>query len=153
MNQKKIEITYVDPSELEPNVYNPNRHDAKSFDMLLRSLEMFGFTIPILAQKNTNIIIDGEHRWRASMVLKKDKVPVHFVEYTEQEMKIATVMHNMARGGEDLELRSLIESDLKDMGLNPDEAYWFKLRAYLYRNYGVKADQRKSIHHYSFQHE
>ena len=110
--KRKLEITYAATDSLMPNSYNPNQHDAVSFDMLVKSLNYFGFTQPIVVDRATNEIIDGENRWRAAAVLGLQAVPVCFLDLTEEERKAATIIHNRARGQELDAQISLIEEDL-----------------------------------------
>jgi ParB family chromosome partitioning protein len=98
INKRKLVIEYVDPVELMPNSYNPNSHSTQSFDLLLKSLAVFGFTQPIVVERNSMTIIDGEHRWRAACVLDLEEVPVCFVDLNEEEMRLSTIIHNQARG-------------------------------------------------------
>ena len=44
---KPLHIEYVKVDDIYPNDYNPNTHDADSFDLLIKSLLYFGFTQPI----------------------------------------------------------------------------------------------------------
>lgn len=116
LRQKKeisIKIEYVETSTLNPNSYNPNKHNTTSFDLLIQSIRLFGFTQPIVVRKGTNEIIDGEHRWRAAAVLDYERIPVVFIELTDDEMKMATIIHNRARGTENAELIHEIEEKLK----------------------------------------
>jgi ParB/RepB/Spo0J family partition protein len=111
--KKRIKVDYVPVTSLRPNLYNPNKHDTQSFDLLIQSIKLFGFTQPIVVRKETNEIIDGEHRWRVSAILEYEEIPVVFMELNEEEMKIATIIHNRARGSENTELITEIEKQLK----------------------------------------
>lgn len=105
-------IEYVPILQLMPNAWNPNVHDAASFDRLVRCLGYYGFTQPIVADRATNTIIDGENRWRAAAVLGIKTVPVCFLLLTEAEMKVATIMHNRARGQEHPQQIAALEAEL-----------------------------------------
>ncbi len=108
-----LEIEYVPLEELIPNTYNPNVHNPDSFDLLTLSVSAFGFTQPIVVRRETNEIIDGEHRWRVAGLLGYEKVPVCYVQMTDEEMRLATIMHNRARGRESGEMISKLYADLK----------------------------------------
>lgn len=111
-----LTITYVDPKKLFPNGYNPNRQDEEEFDLLLKSMTEDGFTTPILVHEKTNEIIDGEHRWRAATRLGLSEIPVVYTTMTPQQMRVATLRHNRARGSEDIELTIAILKDLRTLG-------------------------------------
>ena len=114
--KKPLTLEYVDIDSIRPNDYNPNSHDTESFDLLLKSLDYFGFTQPIVVNKPTMQIIDGEHRFRAACVLGYSKVPVCFVEFDEVRMEYATIMHNQARGKWNQELMQKLLDNLSSSG-------------------------------------
>lgn len=113
---KRLEVVHVRPSELKPNAYNPNRQSDVEFELLLRSMEEDGFTQPILAQAGSQIIVDGEHRWRAATVLGLARIPVVFVEMSEEQMRVATLRHNRARGSEDMRYVADVFKELQELG-------------------------------------
>ena len=139
----KMQVEYIDSSKLMPNPWNPNRQSAHEFEMLCRSIEEDGFTQPIVAVTREKVIeavndgsltleepirddcpgmvVDGEHRWRASQALGMSKIPVVFTSMTPAQARIATLRHNRARGEEDEELVGMIMRDLRDSG-NLDHA-------------------------------
>lgn len=117
-----LKVEYVPLNSIQPNEYNPNRQSEHEFELLLRSMREDGFTQPILVQQSTRKIVDGEHRWRASEVLKNeglpgfDPLPVVFVDMSPEQMKIATLRHNRARGSEDIDLTAKVLQDLRQLG-------------------------------------
>lgn len=64
-----LEISYVPVTQVGPNLYNPNRQTDHDFELLLRSMEDDGFTQPVIVREKDNMIVDGEHRWMAWIVL------------------------------------------------------------------------------------
>ncbi len=50
------------------------------------------------------MVVDGEHRWKASATLGYKEVPCVVTYMTDAQMRIATLRHNRARGSEDIEL-------------------------------------------------
>ena len=109
-------VEYVPVADLHPNDYNPNRQSDHDFELLLRSMTEDGFTQPIVVQREGNSIVDGEHRWRAAQKLGYESVPVVFVDMTPEQMRIATLRHNRARGSEDIDLASSVLRDLQQLG-------------------------------------
>lgn len=112
---ERLKVEKVPVGMLKPNSYNPNRQSPEDFELLCKSMEEDGFTQPILALKD-GVIVDGEHRWRAAQKLGYEEVPVVFVEMTPEQMRIATLRHNRARGSEDLQLTSQMLRDLERLG-------------------------------------
>ena len=113
---KRLVIEYVPIDSIKPNPYNPNRQDEKEFAMLQESMSEDGFTQPIIVQRASREIVDGEHRWRVGRVQGLDSVPVVFVDMTPEQMRISTLRHNRARGSEDQELVVDLLKDLRELG-------------------------------------
>lgn len=113
---EKLAIVYVGIDEVKPNAYNPNRQSEHDFELLKKSMTEDGFTQPIIVHRDTKEIVDGEHRWRASRALGYDEVPVVFVDFTPEQMRISTLRHNRARGSEDIELSAQVLRDLRELG-------------------------------------
>lgn len=113
---ERLKVEYVDTMSIAPNDYNPNRQSEKDFQLLLRSMTEDGFTQPIVVQRDTTTIVDGEHRWRAAQHLGLKQVPVVFVDMTVEQMRISTLRHNRARGSEDQDLVAAVLRDLRELG-------------------------------------
>lgn len=109
---KPLNIDYVNVDEIYPNDYNPNTHDADSFDLLIKSILYFGFTQPIVVNRGNMQIVDGENRYRAACVIGYQMVPVCFVDFDEEKLKYATIMHNMARGHNNNEMMNRLKDYL-----------------------------------------
>lgn len=118
INETKLEIVYVNTLDILPNEYNPNTHSTQSFDLLLRSIALFGFTQPIVVDKKTKIIIDGEHRWRCACVFEMETVPVCYISLDEEQQRIATIMHNEARGKHSVLAIKSIDAYLSEKGID-----------------------------------
>lgn len=111
---KPLKIDYVPVDDLYPNDYNPNTHSADSFDLLIKSLLYFGFTQPIVVHRETMTIVDGENRFRAASIIGYKMVPVCFVDFDEEKLKYATIMHNMARGHNNDEMMNRLKNYLDE---------------------------------------
>jgi len=113
---ENLDVEYVNVNDIRPNAYNPNRQSEHEFELLCRSMEEDGFTTPCVVRKSDMVIVDGEHRWRAAQSIGMTEVPCVLVEMTDEQMKIATLRHNRARGEEDAELAAAVLRDLAKMG-------------------------------------
>lgn len=99
------EVTWVDPSTLKANNYNPNRVFLPELEALARSIIEDGWTHPVVVTWD-NEIVDGFHRW--TLATKHEGVRavsgglVPIVRYrkgkTLADRMISTVRHNRARG-------------------------------------------------------
>lgn len=113
---KRLSVEYVGIDSVKPNTYNPNRQNAETLELLKRSIAEDGFTQPIIVHRDSKQIVDGEHRWRAAREMKMTQVPVVFVDMTDEQMRIATLRHNRARGSEDVDLSIEVLKDLQELG-------------------------------------
>jgi len=112
---ERLEIQYMPITDIKPNEYNPNRQNEHDFELLVKSMEEDGFTQPIICLPDRTIV-DGEHRWRAAETLGFTEIPVVIVEMTPEQMRIATLRHNRARGSEDVDLTTEVLRDLEELG-------------------------------------
>ena len=113
---ERLVVEYVPIGSIAPNEYNPNRQSEHEYKMLLDSMRDNGFTQPIIVQRTSMQIVDGEHRWRAARELGYTEIAVVFVDMSPEQMRIATLSHNRARGQEDVELTAELLRDLEKMG-------------------------------------
>ena len=69
-----MEILQVDPKTIKPYYSNPRvNHEAVA--VVMKSIEDFGFKQPIVVDKK-KVIRVGHTRWKASMEMELDEVPV-----------------------------------------------------------------------------
>lgn len=109
-----LNVSVVDPKILKPNKYNPNKQEAKEFELLQASIRSDGFTMPILANKDQTII-DGEHRWRAALAIGLKQVPVVYLDLDDARAKMATIRHNKATGSHDANLEAMVIADIEKL--------------------------------------
>jgi DNA modification methylase len=69
-----LKIVYRRIDELKPDPANPRRHTKKQVRQIANSIEAFGFNVPILIDRNGNIIA-GHGRWLACRLLGWSEVP------------------------------------------------------------------------------
>lgn len=112
----KLKVVYMPIDAVTPNDYNPNRQSEHDFTLLCKSIDEDGMTQPIVALRSSMVIVDGEHRWRACKTLGFTEVPVVLTDMSPAQARIATLRHNRARGGEDVELAAAVLRDLSKLG-------------------------------------
>ena len=111
---ERLHVEYQPIDSIQPNKYNPNRQDEHTMELLLRSIEDNGFTQPVIINMD-NVIVDGEHRWRAAQALGMAEIPIVKVDMSDEQMRIATISHNRARGSHDIELEVQVLRDLESL--------------------------------------
>jgi len=72
---------------------NPRINDH-AVDDIMRSIQEFGFLNPIIVQKNSNKIIAGHTRYKASLKLGLEKVPVVFADLDDTRAKAYAIADN-----------------------------------------------------------
>lgn len=132
-------VQFVDRNILRPNNYNPNKVSKQNLELLVQSILVNGWTMPIVCRPDYTII-DGFHRWTVSGMepLKtklKGIVPIVIVHHdTEAEDMYGTITHNRARGQHMLEPMKAIVKKLidegksvqeigKQLGMKPEEVF------------------------------
>ena len=116
-------VEWVDPADLRPNDWNPNRHTTQTLDLLWQSMITDGWTHPILATQG-GVIIDGQHRWRLACerIGLPAKVPVVRINAeNEADLMAATVRHNRARGVHTVEKMMPLVQRMTAEGGSPEE--------------------------------
>lgn len=129
---ERLVVEYVNVADVQANAYNPNRQSDHDFNLLQRSISEDGFTQPVVAIRinaehrrdakferysdGDVVIVDGEHRWRAAHALGLTQIPVVIVPMSVEQMRVATLRHNRARGTEDYELSAAVLRDLQELG-------------------------------------
>lgn len=119
-----VEVKTVD---LVPNAYNPNQQSDTDFALLCKSIQEDGFTLPVIVNDGKldaslkNMIIDGEHRWRAAHVLEMPTVPVVYKSLGQADMRASTIRHNKARGHHDPLMDAQLLNQLTKQGLSTSD--------------------------------
>tara|TARA_Y100000114_G_scaffold156531_1_gene184002 strand:+ start:2006 stop:2620 length:615 start_codon:yes stop_codon:yes gene_type:complete len=84
---------WVDIKSLEPWKDNP-RQNTKAIDEVAKSIKRFGFASPIVARKQTKMIIAGHTRYAAAMKLGLKKVPVRFMDLDLNDAQLLALADN-----------------------------------------------------------
>ncbi|WP_113152754.1 ParB/RepB/Spo0J family partition protein [Nitratireductor sp. OM-1] len=98
-----IDFRIVPIDDIEPNEYNPNDMEAEFFEAIVQQVKEEGMNQPILCRANPEkegkfLIVDGEHRWRASKVAGKKVIPIIVVPFDAKQAKVRTLSMNNLRG-------------------------------------------------------
>ena len=122
-----MKIVTLKVSELKPYDKNHRIHPQKQVDLLARNIERFGFTTPVLIDKN-NVVIAGHGRLLALKQLNRDEVPcVRMENLSDDEVKALRLADNQIAlmGDTDMklvipELKELSEELLNMTGFDKD---------------------------------
>ena len=117
MDMKEREVQYCSPEELIPYEKNP-RDNRLAIDDVVRSIEEYGFTNPILVNEE-KVILAGHTRREAAILVGMEKVPYIVIDgLTEAQQRAYRLADNklseLALWDEDLlkeELKDLLDED------------------------------------------
>ena len=119
-------IVQRDRTSLKPYENNPRTHSEAQIDRLVRSLKEFGFTNPVLIDKNLNVVA-GHGRLLAAEILNLEKIPTISLEHlTEDQRKAYVIADNqlaLASGWDDDLLQSELAA-LADAGFDLTVLGW-----------------------------
>jgi len=104
----KYEEVPVD--DIKPNKYNPNVMTKRVFKVLVENIKEEGEMLQPILVTQDYVIIDGEHRWRAS----KESIPIIVAETDEEGAKLKTIAFNKIRGEYDVDDYTELLKDLSD---------------------------------------
>ena len=117
MNMKEREVQYCSPEELIPYEKNP-RDNRLAIEDVVRSIEEYGFTNPIMVNEE-KVILAGHTRREAAILAGMERVPYIVVDgLTEAQQRAYRLADNklseLALWDEDLlkeELEDLLDAD------------------------------------------
>ena len=111
---------FVRIDRLQPHHKNP-RHNDHAVDSIANSIKRFGFTSPIIANKDSTILA-GHTRWKAAKKIGLDTVPVVYVDLSPVDAELLMIADNKLGEKADWntdQLSSLL-MDLKEQGEDLD---------------------------------
>ena len=89
----KLKIEYVPIEKLKPFLGNPRKND-ESVNAVVKSIEAFGYTNPVLVRRATNEIIAGHTRIKALQKIGAKEAPVIYLDLDEASAHTYAVFDN-----------------------------------------------------------
>ncbi len=77
-----LQIEWVPLNSVRLNPENP-RHNEEAVEPVMRSIARFGFRVPIVVNRRTNVIEAGNTRWKAAKRMGLTEIPVIFADDDE----------------------------------------------------------------------
>jgi ParB-like chromosome segregation protein Spo0J len=119
-------VKRVPIDKVKANDYNPNKVAPPEMALLEISILEDGYTQPIVTfydkTQDLYIVVDGFHRYMAMLnnetIRNREEgmLPVVVIEKDLSDRIASTIRHNRARGTHNVELMSVIVSELVEMG-------------------------------------
>lgn len=111
---KTIEIFLKKTSEIKAYEKNARTHPKKQIDLLKENIKAFGYTAPIVIDKDLNIIA-GHGRLQALNELKVEEVPCVYIDYlNEKQVKALRLADNKLQEMSEWDM-DLIIPELKEL--------------------------------------
>ena len=109
----------VDVDRLQVDNDNPNLMSARQFTALKKSIQRWGFIVPIITNRDL-LIADGEHRLRAAKDMGMKQVSVVRLPVDDVDRRMIRQVMNKIRGEHDIfldaeEYRRLASEDSRDL--------------------------------------
>lgn len=113
----KLKVEYVDINSLIEWVNNPRKND-ETVESIVRSIEKFGYTNPILVRRKDNRIIAGHTRVKALQKIGETKVPVIFLDLGPEQADLYALFDNKSTENTPWDIPRLADvfADLKEVG-------------------------------------
>src|SRR6516162_4149585 len=116
-NQRGLEIIFRSRAELKPDPANPRRHSKKQIKQIAKSIRVFGFNVPVLVDRDSNVIA-GHGRLLACGELGIDEVPTSCLEHlTPAQARAFRIADNKLTENATWDDRLLAEQ-LRDLSLS-----------------------------------
>lgn len=109
----------VDVDTLRVDGSNPNVLSPRRFEALKKSIQRFGFVVPIITNRDL-LVADGEHRLKAAKALGMKQVSVVRLPVEEVDRRLVRQVMNKLRGEHDLfmdaeEYYRIVSGDKRDL--------------------------------------
>ncbi len=109
---EQIAAEWVAIDELKVWASNP-RKNTKAIKPVANSIARFGFAAPIIARRVDRVVIAGHTRLQAAKMLKLERVPVRFLDLSENEAQALALADNKLgeiAGWENETLRAILNT-------------------------------------------
>jgi len=114
--EQRLQVRLIPLTELKPEARNPRIHPRRQIRQIARSIETFGFVVPVLVDAQCNVIA-GHGRIAAAKLLGRTEVPTISLDHlTEAQVKAFMIADNRLTENSIWDDRLLAEH-LKDLSL------------------------------------
>ena len=115
-----LNIIYRNPDDLKPRTQNPRTHSNKQICQIAESIKQFGFTNPVLIDRQGGIIA-GHGRVEAAKQINLDKVPtVRLEDLSEEQIRALVIADNRLAENAGWDLTIVDEAHHVELGAEQD---------------------------------
>ena len=123
VQEKTMGLEYLNPERIERNPENPRLiFDEKLMQELTDSINEIGILVPLIVfydeEKKKFVLLDGERRWKCSLKLRLEEVPVNIIAKPTRLQNILEMfnIHNVRMEWGPMEVAWKLEVIIKDFG-------------------------------------
>lgn len=139
-----MNVTYKKITDLKPYKNNAKKHPKEQVERIAESIRQFGFTQPVLVDKN-NIVVAGHGRILGARKAGLKEVPTVCMEdLTEEQIKAYRLIDNKLN--ESPWDFSLIDSEIKDIELIDMSLFGFEEEKKKSKEVKFSIDEKYEIH-------
>ena len=100
---KEPKLEKININKIKVDVDNPNKMTEAQFESLKKTIEKYGYLVPIIVDKDFKIA-DGEHRYLAYKDMGMKEIPAYVLDIADPDRRILRQVMNKLRGEHDYEL-------------------------------------------------
>lgn len=114
-----VGVGEADPEQLQANPWNWRIHPRAQAEALLEVLDRVGWAAPVIVNRVTGHVVDGHLRVTLALRRGEKRVPVQYVELTEDEERLVLATLDPLAGlavADDEQLAALVEAVREELG-------------------------------------
>ena len=114
-SSQTLQIDQIPIDDLRPDPANPRRIGDEELESLTRSISEFGLIDPIIVRREDKTVVGGHQRLVAARRLGLKKVPVVFVDLSQEQARLLNLALNKISGTWDNELLARLMAELNEV--------------------------------------
>lgn len=99
---KEPKLEKININKIKVDVDNPNKMTEAQFESLKKTIEKYGYLVPIIVDKDFNIA-DGEHRYLAYKEMGMKEIPAYVLDIKDPDRRLLRQIMNKLKGEHDFE--------------------------------------------------
>ena len=112
MSKKLINLVYISPAQININGKNSKKQNADSIKKIRKSIEAFGFLVPLLVSKD-NELICGFGRLQAAKEMELKEIPIIYADnLSPEEIRAFRIAENKIAESSEWDIE-ILSSEIK----------------------------------------
>ena len=98
---KEPELKKISINKVKVDLDNPNKMTEVQFESLKKTIEKYGYLVPIIVDKDLKIA-DGEHRYLAYKEMGMKEIPAYVLDIADPDRRMLRQVMNKLKGEHEL---------------------------------------------------